>query len=40
VSVLALALAVAVGAFLVVDARRKARTVAHTAPAAPGADGS
>jgi len=35
-----LALAVAVGAFLVVDARRKARAVAHTAPAAPGADGS
>jgi len=33
-------LAVAVGAFLVVDARRKARTVARTAPAAPGADGS
>jgi L-asparagine transporter-like permease len=35
-----LALAVAVGAFLVVDARRKARPVAQTAPAAPGADGS
>ena len=33
-------LAVAVGAFLVVDARRKAHTVARTAPAAPGADGS
>jgi GABA permease len=35
-----LALAVAVGAFLVVDTWRKARTVAQTAPAAPGADGS
>jgi GABA permease len=34
------ALAVAVAAFLIVDARRKAGAVAHTAPAAPGADGS
>jgi len=33
-------LAVAVGAFLIVDTWRKARAVARTAPAAPGADGS
>jgi GABA permease len=33
-------LAVAVGAFLIVDTWRKARDVARTAPAAPGADGS
>jgi uncharacterized iron-regulated membrane protein len=33
-------LAVAIGAFLIVDTWRKARTGARTAPAAPGADGS
>jgi amino acid transporter len=33
-------LAVAVGAFLTVDTWRKARAVARTAPAAPGAHGS
>jgi GABA permease len=33
-------LAVAVAAFLIVDTWRKARPVARTAPAVPGADGS